>query len=89
MSRGTTFRATMLDAWARDPLGFAAPGGETGAALLSRVRAVAADLRSAPGPVAVVSHGGPLRLLGPLLRGEAPDLFRQAPALGSVEIVRW
>lgn len=79
----------MLDMWAGDPLGFAAPGGETGAALLARVRAVAADLRAAPSPVAVVSHGGPLRLLGPLLRGEAPDLLRPAPALGSVETVTW
>jgi alpha-ribazole phosphatase len=29
-----------LDAWAADPLGFAAPGGETGAALLARVESV-------------------------------------------------
>lgn len=79
----------LLDAWAKDPLGFAAPGGETGAALLARVREVAADLRASPGPVAVVSHGGPLRLLGPLLRGEPPDLLRPAPALGSIELVSW
>ena len=76
-----------LDAWAADPLGFAAPGGESGAALLARVAEVARALRAAAGPVAVVSHGGPLRLLGPLLRGEPPDLLATAPAPASITLV--
>lgn len=75
-----------LDAWAADPLGFAAPGGETGAALLARVTEVATELRIATGPVAVISHGGPLRILGALLRGEPPDLLASAPPLGSVTL---
>ncbi len=77
----------MLDAWAADPLDFAPPNGESGAALLARVTEVAAALRAEPGPVAVISHGGPLRLLGPLLRGEPPDLLAVAPALGSITLV--
>jgi alpha-ribazole phosphatase len=36
----------------------------------------------------VVSHGGPLRLLGPMLRGEAPDLLAPAPAMGRIESLR-
>lgn len=70
-----------LDRWAADPAGFAPPGGESGAALLARVAAVAAELR---GGTVVVAHGGPLKLLAALLRGEAPDLLAPAPALGSV-----
>ena len=76
-----------LDAWAADPLGFAPPGGESGAALLARVQAVLADLRAAGEDCVVVSHGGPLKLFGALLRGASPDLLAPAPALGSVEIL--
>lgn len=76
-----------LDAWAADPLGFAAPNGESGAALLARVTDLAAELRALAEPVAVISHGGPLRLLGALLRDEPPDLLAATPPLGSVTIV--
>lgn len=76
-----------LDRWAADPLGFAPPGGETGAALIARVSdlnaAIAADGRDC----AIVSHGGPLRLLPPLIRGEPPDLLAPAPPLGSVQLI--
>ncbi len=75
-----------LDAWAADPLGFAAPGGETGAALLARVESVHRALLAAGEDCAVVSHGGPLKLLAALLRGEAPDLLAPAPPLGSVQV---
>ena len=75
-----------LDAWAADPLGFAPPNGEAGAALLARVTEVAAALRAEAGRVAVVSHGGPLRLLGPLLRGEMPNLLATTPTLGSITL---
>jgi alpha-ribazole phosphatase len=76
-----------LDAWAADPLGFAAPGGETGAALLRRVRDVVGELRAAAEDCAVVAHGGPLKLLRPLLHGEIPNLLAPAPALGSVQVI--
>ena len=75
-----------LDRWARDPLGFAPPDGETGAALLDRVTAVRADLVADGRPCLVVSHGGPLRLLGPMLRGEAPDLLATPPPMGVLRI---
>ncbi len=72
-----------LDAWAASPLLFAPPGGERGAALVARVRAVHDELRLAREDCVIVSHGGPLKVLAALLRGEAPDLLAPAPALGS------
>jgi alpha-ribazole phosphatase len=76
-----------LDQWAADPSRFAPPGGETGAALLARVVSAYRDLRAAGEDCAVVSHGGPLKLLAALLRGQAPDLLAAAPALGSVTVL--
>lgn len=73
-----------LDRWAAAPGDFAAPGGESGAALMGRVAAFAAMLRADGRNGVVVSHGGPLRLLPALLRGEAPELLAASPALGSV-----
>lgn len=70
-----------LDAWAASPASFAAPGGETGAALLRRVRSVCRDL---PADAIVISHGGPLKLMTAILRGEPPDLLAPAPPLGSI-----
>lgn len=76
-----------LDLWAADPLGFAPPGGESGADLLRRVEAFRAACLTGAGAVVVVSHGGPLRLLGPLLRGCPPDLLHAAPEMGRLQIV--
>ena len=73
-----------LERWAADPLGFAPPGGESGAALLARVAVLATTLRQAAGTQLVVSHGGPLRVLPALLTGLTPDLLAAAPAFGSV-----
>lgn len=70
-----------LDAWAADPWGFAPPGGESGQALLTRVRGF---WEAAPRPVVVVSHGGPLRLLRALAEGRAPDILEPPPPLGAV-----
>ncbi|MDQ1080729.1 histidine phosphatase family protein [Pseudoroseomonas cervicalis] len=72
-----------LDAWAADPLGFAPPGGESGAALIARVRDFAAAL---PPRALVIGHGGPLKLLADLLAGRPPDLLGPAPALGSITL---
>lgn len=74
-----------LDRWAADLAGFAPPAGESGAALVERVAAVLPALPER-GTHLVVSHGGPLRVLRSLLRGEPVDLGRPAPALGSVEL---
>ena len=62
-------------------------GGEAGAALLRRVREVFEELREAAEDCAAVTHGGPLKLLLPLLLGTVPDLLAPAPALGSVQVV--
>jgi alpha-ribazole phosphatase len=75
-----------LDRWVADPRGFAAPGGETGAHLLARVSDVHAAILAAGEDCAVISHGGPLRLLDALLRGEPPDLLAPAPPFGSVRV---
>jgi alpha-ribazole phosphatase len=75
-----------LDAWAADPLGFVLPGGESGAVLLRRVREMHAALLAADEDCAIVAHGGPLKLLAALLRGEQPDPLAPAPPLGSVQV---
>lgn len=72
-----------LDAWAASPMRFAPPGGESGASLVARMSAVHDDLRRAGESCLVVSHGGPLKVLGALLRDEAPDLLAPPPPLGS------
>ncbi|EHL95082.1 phosphoglycerate mutase family protein [Acetobacteraceae bacterium AT-5844] len=69
-----------LDAWAADPWGFAPPEGESGAAVVERVRAFHAMLA---GPSIIVSHGGPLKILAALIAGRSIDLLAPAPPLGS------
>ncbi|MBW4022811.1 MAG: phosphoglycerate mutase [Proteobacteria bacterium] len=73
-----------LDLWARDLLGFAPPGGETGAALVARVAAFWQRLEA---PAVVVTHGGPLKVLLALAAGEPVDLARPSPPPGSVASV--
>ena len=76
---------TELDRWATAPLGFRPPGGESGAELIARVTEFRAKLTE---DCVVVSHGGPLRVLSALLRGEAVDLFSPPQPIGTiVEIV--
>jgi alpha-ribazole phosphatase len=74
----------VLDCWAADPVGFAPPGGESGAALIARVRDFHAGLRE---DCVVVSHGGPLKVLLSLLRREPIDLLAPPPAIGSVTVI--
>jgi alpha-ribazole phosphatase len=73
-----------LDAWAADPAFYAPPGGETGATLIRRVQAVCRDLLAAGEDCIIVTHGGPLKVMSSLLRGNAPDLLAPAPPFGSV-----
>jgi alpha-ribazole phosphatase len=73
-----------LDAWATDPIGFAPPEGESGAALLVRVASFARDLLGRGADAIVVAHGGPLRLLPAFLRGERADLLAPTQKIGSV-----
>jgi alpha-ribazole phosphatase len=74
-----------LDLWAADPWTFAPPGGETGAALVARVTAFRTALPA--GDHVIVSHGGPLKVLTALLRGQPVDLMAPSPALGSVTFI--
>ncbi len=76
-----------LDRWAADPVGFTPPGGESGRALVERTVQVRDALTGAGVAAVVVSHGGPLRLLGPMLRGQHPDLLRPPPPPGTLELV--
>ena len=77
----------LLDEWALDPLGFAPPSGETGSVLIARVRSFHTTLINEGQNCAVVSHGGPLKLLANLLRGREVDLLAKAPAFGWIDIV--
>ncbi len=76
-----------LEQWAADPLGFRPPGGESGGALLRRVRDVARQLAREARACVVLSHGGPLRLLPALLAGEEADLLAPTPEPGRLRIV--
>lgn len=73
-----------LDAWATDPAGFIPPGGEGMAGFLARLDALAGALRRAGRDAVLVTHGGPMRVLPALLRGETPDLLAPAPGFGGV-----
>lgn len=75
-----------LDHWAADIWQRGPPDGETGAALVARVTAFHDGLPR--GDHLVVTHGGPLKVLGALLRGVPVDLAAAAPALGSVQRFR-
>ena len=74
-----------LDDWAADVHGFAAPGGESGSALIARVTGFYADL--GPGNHVIVAHGGPLKVLAALARGHTVDLLAPAQPLGSVLVI--
>jgi alpha-ribazole phosphatase len=77
-----------LDRWAESPLNFAAPGGETGVALIARVQDFHADLIAEGRDCVVISHGGPLKILLALARGEPVDLLAPPPALGSITLLQ-
>ena len=73
-----------LDRWGVDPRHHAPPGGETGQTLIDRVAACFADIVATDGPLAIVTHGGPLKILCCLTEGVPIDLFRPPPLPGSV-----
>lgn len=74
-----------LDAWAADPLGFAAPEGERGEQLISRVQSFYSEVRAQRSASIIISHGGPLRILAALAAGVPIDLFAPSPLPGSVQ----
>ena len=70
-----------LDRWAADLHGFRPQGGESGAELVARVKDFHDGLNQ---DCVVVSHGGPLRVLSALLRGEPVDLLKPSQAVGTM-----
>ncbi|GAB0119758.1 histidine phosphatase family protein [Acidisoma sp. 7E03] len=76
-----------LDDWAADLLGFAPPGGESGAHLLARVSSLWAEIAAQGKAQVLVTHGGPLKILTALAEGRPVDLSAPAPALGAVRII--
>ena len=76
-----------LDRWAATPRGFAPPGGESEQAFLERVCRAHQEIRAGGKDCAVISHGGPLKVLSALLRGTSPNLRAPAPAMESITII--
>ena len=56
-----------------DPLDYAPPGGESYRQFWERVEAVSRDLLEEEGRIAVVSHGGTIRILLGLFLGAGPE----------------
>lgn len=73
-----------LDRWAADLLGFAAPGGETGAALVARVTDFWHNVTNRTGAHVIITHGGPLKVLMALADHQPVDLARPPLALGGI-----
>jgi len=73
-----------LDRWAADPLGFAPPGGETGLALQTRTSDLMRTIIEEAVGCAVISHGGPLKILHALACGATPDLLAPPPPFGGI-----
>jgi alpha-ribazole phosphatase len=82
--RWTEIERSVLDGWAADPSGFAPPGGETGLALLARVSDLMRTLEAEAVDCAVISHGGPLKILHALACGLTPDLLTAPPPFGAM-----
>lgn len=74
---GQTFEAigSDLDAWVANPMGFAAPGGESAMEMAGRVHEWLEDtLEAQPAvPQVIVAHGGPLRAIAGHLLGVPPE----------------
>ena len=86
--RWTDIGPSALDCWAADPSGFAPPGGESGDALLSRVSNLLKALIEDAVDCAVISHGGPLKILRALACGVTPDLLADPPPFGAMITVK-
>jgi broad specificity phosphatase PhoE len=77
--------------WCDDRFHSPIPGGENGVALLARVQAAVARIRSAhpAGAVAVFTHGGPIAALRCHAAGRPmPEYADLLPALGELVLIR-
>ena len=80
---------TLLDAWAQDPLGFRPPGGECARDMATRTWAALDDWTGDPGPLAFVTHGGPLRAITGRLLGLAEERWlRLEFTFGACSLIR-
>lgn len=74
---GLSFEAigTALDGWVANPMGFAAPGGESPASMAARAHHWLTDIQATTPerPQVVVAHGGPLRAIAGHLLGLPPE----------------
>lgn len=77
-----------IESWGRALLGRAGAGGESGAALIARVRRFARALLARGGRHVVVGHAGPLAVLEALLLGRSPDLLAPRLAPGEARLLR-
>ncbi|NHN87257.1 histidine phosphatase family protein [Acetobacter conturbans] len=75
-----------LDEWAADLTGFVPPGGESGEKLIERVQAFWMECPTDE-PFVILSHGGPLRVLSALAKGEAVDLSVKPIRQGEVDVI--
>ncbi|MFT8897064.1 MAG: histidine phosphatase family protein [Acetobacter sp.] len=75
-----------LDKWAADLLGFTPPQGESGQELIERVTNFWSECETGPS-CAILSHGGPLRVLEALVAGKNVDLSVPAMPLGMVKLM--
>ncbi|HSD37936.1 MAG TPA: alpha-ribazole phosphatase family protein [Rhodocyclaceae bacterium] len=88
MQRFDDIPRTQIDAWAADPLGFRAPGGETGAEVALRAEMALAEIIASGSEAIIVSHGGPLRAIrGSLLGLPRETWLAQDIALGSLTVL--
>ncbi|MCH4089724.1 histidine phosphatase family protein [Acetobacter sp.] len=72
-----------LDAWAADLSGFSPPQGESGQELIARVTAFWNEASTGEA-CAILSHGGPLRILEALVARKEIDLSVTAIPLGKI-----
>lgn len=78
---------TALDEWAADVSGFAPPGGESGHELGARVRHFWTEMQQFGQSCAIITHGGPLRLMQGMMYGLPGSLLAPSPPMGSVRVV--
>ncbi|MCB1898602.1 alpha-ribazole phosphatase family protein [Cognatazoarcus halotolerans] len=84
-----------IDAWADDPLGFRAPGGESPREMATRADEAFSEIRARHDAqaVVIVAHGGPLRAIAGGLLGIAPErwltLDFDCGALTTIRVEPW
>ncbi|MBI4985072.1 MAG: alpha-ribazole phosphatase family protein [Rhodocyclales bacterium] len=77
-----------IDAWAADPLHFAAHGGESVAQLQSRVLACVADIAARHDAAVLVVHAGVMKVLAAALTGMAEaEWFRLGFDYGTASLI--